>query len=411
MASATKWPAIYIARNRERNNMKRSSIWNRNYTIVFLVNILTAFSFHILTPTIPKYVVSIGSTLEVAGFTATAFTITAIVTRPIAGYYVDLKRKRVIMTSALLIISAAILGYGFFRNTACVVLFRLLHGVGWGMATTATSTVAVAALPEEKIGSGIGLFGIASSIASVFAPNLGLELIERMGYFTMFLIAFSLAACGCLLSLAIDEGTLRKSQAAPEKKSLLQRVFAKQAALPAVTILCVGLGMASISNFIVLFAEGMEIENIGYFFTVAGAVMLVMRPLFGRLSDGKNSKKIVLIALVGYTSVFVVLGLAGSFPVFMLAAALYGVFYGALCPIVQTWCVKSVDVSQSGSANSTYYTALDIGQGLGAALAGVLSANLGYRAMYFIMAIPQICAIIVATITNLGYFRKKREAV
>ena len=40
--------------------MERKSIWNRNYTLVFLCNILTAFSVHILTPTIPKYVLALG---------------------------------------------------------------------------------------------------------------------------------------------------------------------------------------------------------------------------------------------------------------------------------------------------------------------------------------------------------------
>jgi len=380
--------------------MAKNSIWNRNYTLVFIVNILTAFSFHILTPTIPKYVVSTGSGLELAGFTATAFTITAIITRPFTGYYVNIKRKRVILSSALMIISAAILGYAFSHSAALIIGFRLLHGVGWGMVTTANSTVLVASLPEDKIGRGIGLFGIASSLASVFAPNLGLQLIESTGYFMMFMISFTLAAAGCLLSFLIDERTLKQAEAKPGKMNLLDQLFAREAVIPAFTILCVGLGMATISNFIVLYAEELQVENIGYYFTVAGAVMLVMRPLFGRLSDSKYSASIVFVALVGYMSVFVVLGFARTLPAFLLAAVLYGTFYGALCPIVQTWCVKAVDASKSGTANSTYYTALDIGQGLGASLAGLLSARISYSSMYFVMAIPQVCAILVVALSS-----------
>lgn len=384
----------------------KNTIWNRNYTLVFLVNILNAFSFHILAPTIPKYVVFIGSGVETAGFAATAFTITAILTRPFAGYYVNIKRKKTILSAALAVISVSILGYAFCHHIVPILLFRLLHGVGWGMVTTSSSTVAVASLPEEKIGSGIGLFGIASSLASVFAPNLGLQLIALSNYSTMFLISFALAALGCALSLLIEEKTLRRAEARPEKGRVIDRFFAKEAAVPAFTILCVGLGMATISNFIVLYAEELRVENIGYYFTVAGAVMLVMRPLFGRLSDSKYKQGIVFVALFGYISVFAALGLAKTLPGFLLAAVLYGTFYGALCPIVQTWCVKAVDAAKSGTANSTYYTALDVGQGLGASLGGIISARFSYSNMYFFMILPQICAILLIVMSSIS--AKKR---
>lgn len=385
----------------------KNTIWNRNYTLVFLVNILNAFSFHILAPTIPKYLVFIGNGVETAGFAATAFTVTAILTRPFAGYYVNVKKKKTILSAALAIISVSILGYAFSRHILFILLFRLIHGVGWGMVTTSSSTVAVASLPEDKIGSGIGLFGIASSLASVFAPNLGLQLIELSGYTVMFLISFALAALGGILSLAIEEKSLRRAQVRQEKGKVFDRFFAKEAAVPAFTILCVGLGMATISNFIVLYAEELQVENIGYYFTVAGAVMLVMRPLFGRLSDSRYNRGIVFAALVGYVSVFLVLGLARTLPGFLLAAVLYGTFYGALCPIVQTWCVKAVDASKSGTANSTYYTALDVGQGLGASLGGILSAGTSYSSMYFIMILPQICAILLVAASSFPVHKKK----
>ena len=129
--------------------------------------------------------------------------------------------------------------------------------------------------------------------------------------------------------------------------------------------------------------------------------MLVMRPLFGRLSDSRYSRTIVFVSLAGFSMVFLTLGLARTLPMFLVAAVLYGTFYGALCPILQTWCVKSVDVSKSGTANSTYYTALDIGQALGASAAGVLSVRLSYSNMYFTVMIPQLLAIVLVAIVTV----------
>ncbi|MDY4221170.1 MAG: MFS transporter [Candidatus Faecousia sp.] len=381
--------------------MERKSIWNRNYTLVFLCNILTAFSFHILTPTIPKYVLALGGGVELAGFAATAFSITAILTRPFVGYYINIKRKKVILTAALVIVACSILGYALSGSVAMILLFRLLHGVGWGMVTTANSTVLVASIGEDQIGRGIGLFGIASSLASVFAPNLGLQLIQGVGYRWMFLISFALAVAGCLMSLGVDENAMRKSQAPHGKLNVLEHLFAREAVVPAVVILCVGAGMASITNFIAIYAESLSVSGIGYYFTVAGAVMLVMRPLFGRLSDSRFSRTIVFVSLAGFSLVFLTLGLARTLPVFLVAAVLYGTFYGALCPILQTWCVKAVDVSKSGTANSTYYTALDIGQALGASAAGLLSVRMSYSNMYFTVMIPQLLAIALVAVVTL----------
>ena len=352
--------------------MKNNRMWNRNFILVFLCNVFIAFSFHILTPTLPKYVVALGGGVETAGLVATAFTVTAVITRPFVGYYIDMKSRKKILLASVVIIAAAILGYMFSSSVAAMMAFRLLHGIGWGMATTATSTVLVASIPEEQIGRGIGLYGICSSLASVFAPNLGLQLSGSLGYFRMFLVAFALAAASCVLGLLIDESSLR----------------------------------AVISNFIALYADSLHVENIGYFFTVAGAVMLFTRPLFGRLSDSRHSRAIVLAALAGFSLVFLTLSFARTLPVFLVGAALYGTFYGALGPMMQAWSVRSVDVSKSGTANSTYYTALDIGNAIGAPVGGWISANMSYSRMYLSVMVLQLLALTFVSVWTLRERRK-----
>lgn len=211
----------------------------------------------------------------------------------------------------------------------------------------------------------------------------------------MFLVAFVLAAGGCLLGLLIKESDLRASKEKPaEKINLLNRLFAKETTVPALITLSVGAGMAVITNFIALYADSLRVENIGYFFTVAGAVMLFTRPLFGRLSDSRYNRTIVLVALGGFSLVFLTLGLAKTLPTFLLGAALYGTFYGALGPMMQSWCVRSVDVSKSGMANSAYYTALDIGNAIGAPVGGWISARMGYGSMYLIIMTLQLMALV-----------------
>ena len=387
--------------------MSKKSIWNKNYFFVLIINILTAFSFHILSPTIPKYVLSLGNGAAIAGFVSTAFTITSILTRPVAGYYVDTRKKKTVLLLAMVIIAISIFGYAVSKRVPLIIFFRLLHGIGWGMATTSSSTVAVTSLPENMIGRGLGLFGIASSLASVFAPNLGLHLIDSVGYFSMFMISFSLAVGAGLLTFLINEDALRKPETIRSKDNILSRLFDRKATLPAIVILSVGIGMASITNFIAVHAEEIHVENIGYYFTVAGAVMLFMRPTFGRIADKVNTKKIVMVAILGFSTVFLTIGLAKKLPAFLLAGVLYGTFYGALGPIVQTWCVKALGAGKSGTANSIYYTALDIGSGLGATIAGALASSIGYSRMYFLVMIPQLLVFALVLFSTLRDNKEK----
>lgn len=392
---------------------KSTTIWNKTFTVVFIVNILTALSFHILTPTLPKYVLALGFSADIAGVVATMFTVTAVTIRMFSGRYLDKRKKKNIMILSLIIIAAAILGYSQSTSVGALIFFRLLHGVGWGLTTTANSTIAAEALPEDKLGRGIGLFGIASSLASAIAPNLGLQLIESVGYLVMFLIAFCLAALGCVISTLIVESKMPQASEPPDmavKENKVAHIafsfFAKEAIFPATLMIFVNICYNSITTFLAVYAGEKNISGVGYYFTVAAILMLFTRPLFGRLNDHSKKSTIIYPCAFAFAMVFVVIFFSDSLLWLLGAAALFGIGYGGLQPTFQVWCVKAAGEGNRGKANSTFYTAVDIGQGIGSTVAGVLAVNLGYRYMYLSMIIPIV--IMVALFT--GYRLLKRRA-
>jgi MFS family permease len=384
---------------------KRNTIWNRNFTTIFIVNIFTALSFHILTPTLPKYTLSLGFSSDIAGFVVTMFTITAIIIRVFAGRILDNRKKRGILIISLILISAAILGYSKSTTVAALIVFRLLHGIGWGLTTTANSTIAAEALPEDKLGRGIGIFGIASSLASAVAPNLGLQIVEAFGFFAMFLISFGLAVTGSLISILIVEKDVPLEDKKPALPLYSNRklsdigfsFFSKSAIFPAALMALINISYSSISTFIAVYAENKGIYGIGYYFTVSAVFLLISRPLFGRISDNLKKETIFYPCAVLFALVFAVIYFAKSLSWLLIAAALFGIGYGGLQPTIQVWCVKAAGEGNTGKANSTYYTAVDIGQGIGSTLAGVLAVHLGYGYMYLCMIVPIIMILVMFT--------------
>ena len=75
--------------------------------------------------------------------------------------------------------------------------------------------------------------------------------------------------------------------------------------------------------------------------------------------------------------------------------------------MMQAWCVRSVDVSKSGTANSTYYTALDIGNAIGAPVGGWISANMSYSRMYLSVMVLQLLALTFVSVWTLRERRKR----
>lgn len=385
---------------------KRNSIWNKNFTTIFIINNLVALSFHILTPTLPKYTLSLGFSSDIAGLVVTMFTITSIVIRVFAGNILDHRKKRGILIVSLILISVAIFGYSKSNTVSALICFRLLHGIGWGLTTTANSTIAAESLPEDKLGRGIGIFGIGSSLASAIAPNLGLRIVDTFSFTTVFQISSGLAILGSLISILLVEKEIENKGERPlsnvrSLKDISFSLFAKGALFPATLMALINISYSSINTFIAVYADNKNIYGIGYYFTLAAVFMLITRPLFGRLSDQMKKEVIFYPCAILFALVFVVIYFANSLSWLLIAAAFFGIGYGGLQPTIQVWCVKAAGEGNVGKANSTYYTAVDIGQGIGSTLAGILALNFGYDCMYLYMLIPVIIMVALFTFSHV----------
>ena len=64
-------------------------IWNRNFVLLFLTNLLVLAAFYASIPIIPVYCQEIGITGSKVGIVLTAMSVATILFRPVAGYLLD----------------------------------------------------------------------------------------------------------------------------------------------------------------------------------------------------------------------------------------------------------------------------------------------------------------------------------
>ena len=117
-------------------------VFTTNFILVTIINLFVFFSFQMIFPTLPLYIKSLGGTDSVIGLVMGTFMITSLATRPFAGLALDKIGRKQVFIIGLVVLGLSAFAYSLAASVTMIVFIRLLHGFGWGIAGTATSTVA-----------------------------------------------------------------------------------------------------------------------------------------------------------------------------------------------------------------------------------------------------------------------------
>lgn len=132
--------------------------------------------------------------------------------------------------------------------------------------------------------------------------------------------------------------------------------------------------------------------------TINLLVGVVSTPVMGRLSDGPNKKRSLLIALGFILVGSVMAALATNFTVFLIGRALQGLTYG-IVPATISLARRYVAREQVRSTISSLSVTVATGLGLGYPLTGILADLLNFRFAFWFAAVFIVSAAIVVWTT------------
>lgn len=378
-------------------------IWTVNFCILCLTNLLLFMSIQILLPTLPLYITNIGGNQKDVGYVMGAFTIGAMAVRPMAGLLIDrLGRRKILLAGTALMVVLPLL-YHFAAAVLLLLLVRLAHGISYSISTTATGTIVADILPRSRLGEGMGYFGLTSSLSMALAPLLGLWILQVSNYFWLFVTVSLLAVITFLLSLYIgcpqEQEPGAKQEIAVSKFSWAG--FFEKSALPSAwVIFFLATVFGAVIAFIALHGAEKGISNIGLFFTANAVAMMISRPLSGRWCDKHGA---VMIVLVGHLLTIIsmaAIAFSHSVPSFVLAGLAYGLGFGFCLPALQALAVRNAPAQRRGAATGTFFTAFDLGIGLGTILWGFVASLAGYQTMFLSTIVPVAIAGLLFFIFN-----------
>lgn len=377
-------------------------IFTKKFIIITVINFFIFFSFQMIFPTLPLYVRQLGGTDAVIGLVMGVFTVTSLTTRPFAGAALDKIGRKPVFVTGLLILVISAYSYGTVHSVGLIILIRLLHGLGWGIAGTASATVAAEIIPHRRFGEGMGYYSMANSLSLAMAPAAGLYIAHAYGFRDLFTLSALLAGLALLLAFS-----LRYRTYIPESKGEKVPLYESSAVGPAVMIFFISATFGAVSSFLPLYAYFRGIPHIGSFFTVYAAAILISRPLTGKLVDRYSYDYTIIPGLLAIISALFIVAFATKIETFWLTAFIYGLGFGTCQMSFQTMVVKNVARNRLGAANATFFSGLDLGMGLGALTLGTVAELVGYSRMYLFAG----GAVILAFFIYVLYLRHTDSVV
>lgn len=360
-------------------------------------------SMYMLLPTLPLYAQSLGGNETIAGTIVGIFTLSAVLVRPWFGNLLDYRGRKLILIIGIAIFLVSVLAYNLAYTIIFLLTIRAVHGIGWGASTTATGTMASDVIPAARRAEGMGYYGIAATIAMSLGPALGLYLVKNNSYSLLFAGSAILAGLGFIGSFFINYETSPKRQA-KKKDPRVKGVILEKTAIPSALVLFfITLTYGGIVSFLPAYAGFRGVDNIGIFFTVYALVLLLGRPIIGKLSDKYGPRRFLVPGILMLVAALVLLSMASSLSMFLLVAVVYGLGFGTVQPILNALVITLSPPERRGAANATFAVAMDLGIGLGAVILGFIAQELGYVYMYGSSVIFALLALVM----YFSFLRKK----
>ena len=397
------------------------TIWNKTFICVFVAQAFLSLSQGSVNILIARYAgESLGVSPVVMGNLVGLYFGVALAMRPVAGPLQTKLDKRKLLIAVYLTGGIVNLGYAFFNTTAAFATFRVIQGIQYGFMGSLIMTIAVDSLPQERMASGVAMYGLGGTIMQAIAPNIGLWLRDMgpklrdsaegltLGYRMAFVFAASILALALIPLIIMPYKKASKEEIA-STGAWYKNIISKHTLPITLVVILAGTANSGYRSFLDAFANEVGIRNIGLFSTTTALVMLFARPLSGWIMDRHSMKKVLPIGMAFIGVALVVISNSRTLPVILIGAALASFGNGFVTPGLHAMCVQTEGPNRRAVATNTLYAGIDLGQYMGPVWGGIVVARYDFSVSILSGIIPLFLAFIFFLIFVPGWTRRKEK--
>ena len=368
-------------------------LWNRNFVQCCISYFLMNFSFYMLMPTIPVYLVEVlGIDTANVGIVLSSYTIGLLCVRPLSGFLVDCFSRKPLYLFAFFVFAIMFVGYLFATTILTIMLVRFIQGGFMGLTSVSGNTIAIDVIPSSRRGEGMGFYGLTINLGMSLAPLVAVAIYSRWGFHSVVWIGLISAFVGvgsvCLIRYP-------RRERVPRPHFSLDRFILIKGLPAACAYILVAIPYGMITSFVVLYGKEIQVADPGYFFIYMAIGVGTSRLISGRLVDRGKIHQVSLCSLISLLITFVLFALVHHSFVFFTCALLIGIGFGVGVPAFQCLFVNVAPHNMRGTATSTFLTSFDMGVGIGMLLAGFIASHWSLAMAYGVGAICCFFSLLV----------------
>ena len=332
---------------------------------LFICAFGTSVSFYLLVSVVPLYVGGIG-----AGFATGTLMFATVAAELVTPALLARFGYRRVFAAGMVLLGVPALALPAAHNLAAVLAICAVRGVGFAITVVVGSAVVAVAIPPERRGEGLGLYGIVVNVPAIIGLPLGVWLATNVGYTPVFVAG----AAAALAGLVVVPGLPTRAPSAEKPIALAAAARNPALARIAITFAATTLAAGAIVTFLPLAVR--RGAALALFLQAAAAT--ISRWWAGRYGDRHGSARLlvpsVLVAALGIAALILINTPAAV----LIGMVVFGTGLGAVQNASLAMMYDRVSASGYDTVSALWNLAFDVGYGLGGAGFGLLAVRAGY---------------------------------
>ena len=339
---------------------------------------LSAFQ---LLPTAPFHILDLGGSTFASGLFLGFLTYSSAVSAPVTGALADRLGQRRILIISSIALAAFSIGYAVIPSYRVMLVLVIIHGIFWSGLLSASASYMTHLLPQSRRAEGIAYWGLSSIAAMAVAPTVGLWIYKR-GWMWLCIDGAVLNLVMAAIAWNLKPHEYPNGDRSLRRGGLLEwRVL-----IVSISLFMYSFGYGGITSFTALYADANGVSPKSLYLTAMAIVILVTRPLAGRLGDRWGYKRVFIPCLVLISLGMALLAVGGSRPLMIASAVVFGLGFGTAYPVYVGYVMQGVDPDRRGAAFGAILAAFDTGIGTGSTSMGWLIQRFGFPAAFGVAA-------------------------
>ncbi|HEX4600476.1 MAG TPA: MFS transporter [Gemmatimonadales bacterium] len=387
----------------------------KRMAVLMAVAFVDMIGLMLVLPLLALYAQRLQADPTTIGILTASFPVAQLLASPVWGRVSDRYGRRPALLVGLTASAIAYVIFGFAGTLWLLFVSRFVQGLGGGTTGVAQAYVADTMAPHERA-KALGWLSAATSLGVLIGPVIG-SFTARWGWEAPGLVAAGLCLCNVVFAwkwlpesrvLPSEVTTTRGHVVPPPVPRPVRRAVwdvIRHPGRPAARLIWIyAVAMLAYNSTPAVFTLylswrfGIDVTNIGWFFTVFGGVGVLMRAfVVGPINDRLGEVRTLRLGAVLYALGYALLPLASSVPVFLLFQVFLPLGTALLFPANSALVSHRTDQHEFGLMMGVQQAMRGVASVIGPIWAGFAYQHLGPSVPFYACAVIIACALLLAT--------------